>query len=76
MVSAEPIVPAKQPKAKGRPVLRTTEATSEAVRALTRRLAVEIGRTPSHDEVIAAAISVADVHMPLLVAYVQNGATE
>lgn len=54
--------------------LRTTPATEDAVRALTRALAVKVGRTPSHDEVIAAAVAIGTLHQSLLEEYVKERA--
>lgn len=56
------------------PSLLTSQHTEEAVRSLTRALAVELGRTPEHDEVLAASVAVAGMHIPLVVEYVKERA--
>lgn len=52
--------------------LSTTPATEESVRALTRFLAVELQRTPTHDEVIRASAMIARLHVGLVVEYIEK----
>jgi site-specific recombinase len=53
--------------------LKTAAETDEAVRALTRTLAADLGRRVTQDEVIAASVKVAGLHLPLLMRYMGGG---
>lgn len=52
--------------------LKTAEETDEQVRSLTRTLAADLGRRVTHDEVIAASVKVASLHLPLLTRYMDG----
>lgn len=67
-----PEVPAPRPR-RLMGVLKTSPSTEEAVREITRTLAYRLGRTPTHDEVIAAAVKVADDHAELMIRYMRQG---
>lgn len=67
----DPPVPAQRPRGL-KQTLWTSQPTEEGTRALLRALAVELGRTPTQDEVIAACVMIGSLHMPLLVQYVKE----
>ncbi len=46
--------------------------TEDAVKALTRALAVELDRKVTHDEVLGACVAIGGLHIPLLVQYVKE----
>lgn len=64
------LVPA--PRSKLKTTLKTDETTDEAVRSLTRVSAAELDRAVIHNEVISAAIKVAEMHMPLFTQYLRG----
>lgn len=66
-------VPAQRPRGL-KQTLWTSPSTEEGTRALLRALAVELGRTPTQDEVLAASVAVAGMHIPLVVEYVKERA--
>lgn len=70
---AEPIEPTTRARRRDlEQTFRTSMPTEGAVRDLTRTLAVKLGRTPTHDEVIRASVQLASVHMTLLVEYLER----
>lgn len=73
MPELRPAVPAQRAK-RMKTTLKTCDATDEAVRSLSRAMAVQLDRSVTHDEVISAAVKISGLHLSLLAQYMQERA--